>query len=91
MNLVHKHDGPFTEATVVLGLLHDLPDFLDAAGDSGKVDKRCLGAVCDDACQRGFANTGRSPEDHGADAVAFDQPAQHLAFSQQMGLSDKLG
>ena len=87
VDLIHEHDRALAEAAVVLRLLHDLPDLLDAAGDGGKVDERGLGAVGDDAGERGLAHAGRAPEDHGADAVALDQAAQHLALAQQVGLA----
>ena len=89
MDLVHEHDRALAEAAVVLRLLHDLLDLLDAAGDGGKVDERRPGLVRDDARERGLAHAGRPPEDHGGDLVVLDQAAQHLARPEQMGLADK--
>ena len=91
MYLVHEYDRTLSETAIVFRLLHDLLDFLDAAGDCGKVDERRSSMVRDDARERGFAHAGRPPEDHRADAVAFNQAAQHLARPKQVGLPSEFG
>ena len=89
VDLVHEHDRALAKASVILRLLHDLFDLLDAAGDGGKVDERRLGLVRNDARERSLAHAGRPPEDHGGDLVVLDQAAQYLARPKQMSLAGK--
>ena len=86
MDFVHEEDGLFPEPPIFFRLFHHLFDLLDAAGDGGKVDEIRLGAPRDDAGEGGFSYPGRTPEDHGADVVALDQPAQNLSFAEQVFL-----
>lgn len=39
VNFVYKNNGFFAESTIFFCLLHDLADFLDAAGDGRKIDE----------------------------------------------------
>ena len=87
VDFVHKDDRPCAVDTVFFRLLHDLADFLDAAGDGGEIDERGLGPQGDDPGNCGFADAGRTPEDHGGNDVRLDQAAQYLARTQQMLLA----
>ena len=86
VDFIDEHDGLFPVAAVIIRLLHDCADFLDAAGDGGKINKGGLGSVGDDARQRRLAHARRPPEDHRRNLVALDQPPQYLPLSQQMTL-----
>ena len=90
MNFVHKDDGALAEAAGLLGLLHDLADFLDAAGNGGEVDEGGLCFVGDNAGERRLADAGRTPEDHGGDPVAVNEGAQDLARAEQVLLPGEL-
>src|SRR6266566_5179806 len=43
----------------------------------------------DEARKRGFSATGRAPEKHGAEVVAFDLNAQRLAGPEKFFLADE--
>ena len=90
VDLIHEQDGPLPQAAAVLRLLHHLLDLFDAAGDGAEVDKLGAGPPGDDPGQGGLPHPGRAPEDHRAHPVALDEPAQHLALSQQMALPSEL-
>ena len=90
VDLVHKDDGLFAVAAVVVRLLHDGADLLDAAGHRRKVDKGGPGLVGNDVGQRRFAHPRRAPEDHGGKGVLLDDAAQHLAGADQMLLAHHL-
>ena len=90
VNFIHEHDGPHAVHAVFLRLGHHLPDFLDAAGDGGKVDKGGPGLLGDDLRQGGFPHPRRPPEDHGGNGVRGDEPAEQLSLSDQVLLPGEL-
>ena len=88
--LVDEKDRLFAVNAVLVGALHHLADLLDPAGDGGKVDERGVCAVRYDVGESGLPYSGRAPEDHRGDHVAFDDAAQYLTRTDQMLLSDDL-
>ena len=64
------------------------PDISDDVKTFFKIDEAGLRPPGDDPGQGRLADARRAPEDHGGNAVAFDEPAQHLSFPQQVLLSD---
>ena len=65
VDFVHEDDGAHAVGPVFLGLEHDLADFLNAAGDGGKIDEGGLRLQGDDPGEGRFPDPGRAPEDHG--------------------------
>ena len=86
--LVHEAEGAGAVGTVLLRLLHDLFDFLDAAGDGAEIHEARPGAARDDPGQGGLAHAGRPPEYHGRHDVLLQHLPQDLTLSQQMLLAD---
>src|SRR6185437_13425914 len=72
------------------GLGHDLADLFDAAGYGAERHEAPPRAAGDDAGERGFARSGRTPEDHGTELVALELGAQRLAGGEQVRLADEL-
>ncbi len=72
VNLVNKYDGARAVLSSALRLGHHLLDFLDPGQHSGELNELRLRDAGDDLRQRGFASTGRSPEDERAEIIALD-------------------
>src|SRR5207302_2020205 len=85
MNFVDEDDGlRSTRLPFLARLLHQRADLLDAGAGGGEGDETRPSLVGDDARERGLAGTGRTPEDHGRDAVALDGGAEESSFAEQL-------
>ena len=89
MDFIDKDNDAFAVHAAAIRLLHDRTDVLDPARHRREIDEFCLRLRCDDLGKRRLSDTGRSPEDHGGDMVAFDETAQHLSLAEKMFLPDK--
>ena len=90
MNLVDKHYGLLAESRVSVSLLHDVANFLDTAGNSGKGDEIRLGLACDYLRKGSLSDSRRSPEYHRRNLIGFNQSAQNLVLSYEVLLTRKL-
>src|ERR1017187_8399659 len=90
VGLVDEEDGAGAQAGGLFGGNHHLLDLLDAGHDRGELDEGRVGERGDDLGERGFAGTGRAPEDHGGGIVVGYCKAQGLARTEQMLLADEL-
>ncbi len=90
MDLVDEEDGARAEVRGLLRLGHHLLDLLDAGEYGGELDEAGLSDLCDDLGQRGFADAGRSPEDHRGCIVPLNLQAKRLAGTEEMLLANKL-
>ena len=89
MDFIDEDDRPRAVLLGALGIGHDLLDFLDAGEHGGELDELSLGEAGDDLRQGSLARPRRSPENDGADVVAFDLGPQRLARPDQLLLADK--
>ena len=79
-------------ALVSVELLDRLDDFAQlcfARRDGRQVVEGFLGDGGDHARQRGFADAGRSPEDHAGHGALLQGALQGFAGADQVGLTDK--
>jgi hypothetical protein len=90
VNLVDENDGPSAILARPFRFSHDLLDFFDPGEDGAKFDKFRPGHAGDYFRECGFAGTGRSPKDKGANVVALDLGAQGFAWSNEVLLADIL-
>ena len=90
VDFIHEYDGADPVGAVLFRFDHDLADFLDAAGDGGKVDEICSGLQGDHPGQRRLADPRGPPENHGGDQILGNQPAQYFPRAQQMLLAGDL-
>ena len=72
------------------GFLEQLAHFLDADGDGVELAKDALRVLGDDVGEGGLAAAGRAVEDHRAEAIRLQQPAQQLARAEEVLLADEL-
>ena len=84
MNLVDEEDRALAVRRVLLRLLHDRANLLDAARHGGKVDETSLRLPRNDACERRLADARRSPEDHREDLVLGDELREHLSLAHEV-------
>ena len=84
MNLVDEEDRALAVRRVLLRLLHDRANLLDAARHGGKVDETSLRLPRNDACERRLADARRSPEDHREDLVLGDELPEHLSLAHEV-------
>ena len=89
VNFVDEDNGARAVLAGAVGIAHDLLDFLDAGENGGELDETGARGIGDDLGQRGFADAGRTPEDHGAGVVALDLHAQRFAGAHQMLLPNE--
>ena len=89
VNFVDEDDGAVAGAGFVLGCGHDFLDFLDARKDGAEWQEIGTREPRDEARQRGFSATGRAPEKHGAEVVAFNLTAKRLAGPEKFFLADE--
>ncbi len=88
MDLVDEEDGARAVVRGFFRVDHDLLDLLDAGEDGGELDEGGVRGLGDDLGEGGFADAGRSPEDHGGGVVRFDLHAQRLAGPDEVLLAD---
>ena len=84
VDLVDEKDGAF----FVLGFFDDLADFFDTAADGTKGVEGTVEGVADDHGKGGFADAGRSPENHGGDVAAVNKRTQNSTGTDKMLLAD---
>ena len=84
MDLIDEKNRALAVRRVLLRLLHDRADLLDAARHGGKVDKASLRLPRDDACERRLADARRPPEDHREDLVLGDELPEHLSLAHEV-------
>src|SRR6266571_5036688 len=89
VNFVDEDDGAVARADLVLGRGHDFLDFLDARKDGAEWQEIGTREPRDEARKGGFSTTGRAPEKHGAEVVAFDLTAKRLAGPEKFFLADE--
>ena len=89
MDFVDEDDGSLAAVGLSFGGGHDLLDFLDAGKHGGEGYELGTGEAGDDARERGFSAAGRTPEEHGADFVAFDLRAKRFAGAEEIFLADE--
>ncbi len=90
VNLIDKENGPRSEAGGFLRVRHHLLDLLDAAQHRGEFNETGLRSLGDDLGQRGLADSGRAPQNHGSRIVALDFYAQGHAGTEQLLLANVL-
>ena len=90
MDLVYEEDGAGAEAGEFFGFDHDLFDLFDAAEDSGEFNEAGLGSLRDDFGEGGFADAGRTPEDHGGRVITLNGQAEWLARGKEVLLAGVL-
>src|SRR5262245_43527145 len=88
--IAEENRAPLCCAPTRFRFLDDLAHARDAFCDGAELNEGRFGAFCDDTRDRGFAGSGRTPEDDTADFVLLDQLAQRLARTEQMLLPDKV-
>ena len=91
VNLIDEQDGAGMHARSLGGRHHYLLDFLDAAHHCGEFNEGRLGGFGDDFGERGFADAGRTPKNHGACIVVLDLHAEGLAGTEQVFLAAVFG
>ena len=84
MNLVDEEDCVF----FALGLVDYFAYLLNPAADGAEGMEGSVQRVADDHGQGGFADAWRPPENHGGDATAFYQRAEHGTGTDQVLLAD---
>ena len=84
MDLIDEKDGAF----FVLGFFDDLAYFFDSAADGTKGVEGTVEGVADDHGKGGFADAGRSPENHGGDVAAVNKRTQNSTGTDKMLLAD---
>ncbi len=89
VHLVDEQDGA-AAAALQRGVraFHCLADVLDAGQHRRQRDEVGVEGAGEDACQRGLADAGRSPQDHGVRHLRLDRHAQWLAGADQVLLAD---
>ena len=91
MNLVNEQNRPLAESLILLRALDDGFDVFDTSRHRGELLETRLGLPRDDARERRFARSRRTPEDHGRDMIRRDDAVQYFSLRHEMPLSDKLG
>src|SRR6185312_15292809 len=89
MNFVNENNGTGTVLARLVGIGHDLLDFLDAGEHRGKLDELRPGEPGNYLGQGGLAHARRAPEDDGAGIVAVNLSAQRFARADQVLLADE--
>ena len=74
----------------IVGLGEDFPQLLHAAGHRADLAEVAAGGAGQQPGQRGLARARRAVEDHRAQPIGGQQPAQQLSFAQEMPLADEL-
>ena len=90
MDLVDEKDGALSHARARLRFGHDAAQIGNAGAHGGKAFEVRAGGARDHFGQRRLSRTGRTPEDHRRDRIAFDRAAQRAALSEDRLLSDEL-
>ncbi len=72
---------------LLLGLLHDRFDLLDAGDDGAEGNEVGVGALGDDAGQRRFAGARWPPQNEGADPVLLDRRAERGVLTENLFLT----
>src|SRR5882757_6067923 len=89
MNFVDENDGAARGMEFALGVGHDVFDFLDAGKDGAKRNEFGFCETSDDAGERSFAASRRSPEKHRAEIVGFDLNAKRFSGTEEFFLADE--
>ena len=91
MDFVDEEDGAGAHLGGLFAGLHDLLDFFDAGEDGGEFEEGGAGGGGDDFGEGGFADAGRSPEDHGGGVVVLDLDAEGFAGGDEVLLTGVFG
>ena len=75
----------------VVGFAQHLAQFLHAAGHGAELLEMAAALLGQQPGQGGLAGARRAVEDHRAQAVGLQQPAEQLPLAEKMLLADELG
>ncbi len=83
VHFVDEHDGSSPGAPRVLGRGHHFLDFLDPGQHGAERNELGMSHPRDQARQRCFPASRRSPKNHGADFVVFDLCPKRFSWPEQ--------
>ena len=90
VDFIDKQNGALLPLPGRLSFLNRLADVFHARKHGGNGQKLCAEALRDNPRQRGFANAGAAPKQHGMRNAALHRHTQRFAFSGQMLLPQNI-